>query len=553
MAEPRALPADEPLTSGARRCSLDELRGQLLRHPQRQLTFYGRDGRPAKKTFEELHADVEALAAELVTTGASSCSILGLAGPNGYDWIVADLALLAIGCVSVAFPEAMLDRDLDELRQRYALDGLLVTGRRGSAHRSHPWVGSLDERPVAMDVGRAASQERRFPSDVFSLSFSSGTTGDSKCLMMSKRGIENTMAVSGRAWQVSSTDSIFITMPFSSVQQRTMVYMAIWYGFDVAMAPPERMLRALRELSPTIFIGPPSFFEAVENEYLSTPLYRRLAPAWLARAAGVLLGRSAALRIKRALFAQHHRVFGSRMRLMLVGSAPSRPSMLHLYERLGLPLYQVYGANEFGWITFNLPGANRIGTVGRAVEGVELELAPDGEVIVSGPCPQTLGYAFDDAGLGRAVYLENGRVATGDTGRLGSSGYLTLVGRKKNVIITKGGHKLNPEAIEAVIEQIAAVERAVVFGGEPLSTLVCVVWLGEKAGESSREEVRVEIAALNKGLPAQERIGRLVFGANGELTVESNLLTRNFKIDRKAVFERYEDVIVNGGTGAVVP
>jgi long-subunit acyl-CoA synthetase (AMP-forming) len=526
--------------------SLDEISGMLRSHPRRHLTFYTSDGKLAKKSFLEIHNDVEKLKAEFVATGICSRSVVGLVGPNSYTWLLADLALLGIGALSIAFPEAMLSGgDLVSLGEKYELDYLLFSTRRANSRSSYSWVGSLDQRPVGLDIRRSGSPGRQWPEDVFSLSFSSGTTGGSKCLMMSKKGIENTIVISGEAWGVDETDNIFITMPFSSFQQRTMAYMAIWHGFDISMAPPERMRRALKEMSPTIFIGPPSFFEFVENEYYSAPMHSRFVRATVATLAGKLLPHRTALKIKRALFEQFHRPFGSRMRLLLVGSAPSKLSMLELYDLLGLPLYQVYGVTEFGWISFNLPGANRIGTVGKVVKGVKTEIASDGEVIVSGPFRQTLGYVFDGESQQHAVYLSGSRVATGDTGRIDAEGYLNLVGRKKNIIITKGGYKINPETIEAAIERIAAVERAVVFGGDQLSTLVCVIWLGDPAQETTRAEIRAAIDLLNKSSPAQERIGKIVFKAASELTVESSLLTRTFKVNRTAVFERYKDVITN--------
>jgi len=545
MARPDASTAGRATAPGAAGL-LDELGERLLAHPRRQLVFYGGDRRLAHKTFAEIHRDVEELAAELAAAGLRARSVVGLAGPNSYAWILADLALLRLGCVSIAFPEAMVSGDLEELGKKYGLDCLLITGQPAAAHRAHRWIGSLDDRPLRLELRRPGAPGDRWPADVFSLSFSSGTTGDSKCLLMSKQGIENTVRISCRAWAVGPTDNIFITMPFSSVQQRTMVYMAIWQGFDISMAPPERMRKALKEMSPTIFIGAPSFFEFVENEYFSLPARRRAIPALLARLTEAVLPRGAARRLKRLLFRQFHRAFGKRMRLLIVGSAPSKRSMLEIYDRLGLPLYEVYGANEFGWIALNLPGANRIGTVGKPAEGVKIEIAPDGEVIVSGPHRQTLGYAFGGESQQRAVYLPDGRIATGDTGRFDDDGFLRLVGRKKNVIITKGGHKINPESIEAAIEKIAGVDRAVVFGGDPLPSLVCVIWPGAEAGEAAQAEIRAAIDLMNQAAQAPERIDRIIFRTAGELTVDSNLLTRNFKVNRTAIFEKYKDLITGG-------
>jgi len=525
--------------------SIDRLPQMLAASPDRQLRFVSLDGGMITKTFSQAHADVALLMSELSASGIGAGDLVGLLGPNTYEWAIADLALIGLRCVSVALSaEAKVGpADLREMIERYRLSGLLVTRAVPAGTELPPAAALLEERPLALSPARWPSADRPvLPADVFTIAFSSGTTGSRKGLMLTRDGIENTIEVSSRAWEVRADDDILIVMPFSNFQQRYLLYLAIAAGCGASVVPPERMFFMLKSLKPTIILGPPSFFELVRN--------RVTAAGPLARLPFVLLDACAPGPLSRPLRTRLGRkwtgMYGSRARLMFTGSAPVPPQMVKWFQRLGAPLFEVYGTTETGWIAFNLPGRHRTGAAGRPVDGTEVEIGDDSEVIVRTKRPQAAGYVFDGLESAPSVFLPDGAIATGDLGRLGPDGFLRLTGRKKNVIITRSGVKINPEELEAEIENACRVARAVVVPYDPGGLLACIAWLEDDLANERAAELDAYITRTNTGREAPRRISRVVLRPAAELTVESGLLTRNFKIDRNAVVR----VVFGGKAGA---
>lgn len=516
--------------------TLHDLHEKLGDAPHCRMRFVGLDGKLATTTFAELRDDVRALVDELAAAGLGDGDMVGIVGRNCYEWIVVDLALLALRCVSVAIPAE--DRrnpvDVEDVTERYQLCAVLVVTPSAAQAPLPTSAATLADRPVRLAKRDVAPPEPPLPKDVFTIAFSSGTSGIPKGLLMSRAGIENTLAVSGAAWQVRPGDNILVVAPFSTFQQRYLTYLAIWHGFDVAVVAPERMFQKMRELEPTIIVGPPSFYEVVENRVRSAPPRMRwryhLAAALHAVAPGRLTARARAW-----LGRPWAAMYGPRPRLLLTGSAPVGPRMVTVFQQLGIPLYEVYGSTEAGWVSLNLPGANRIGSAGRPIDGIEVELGDDDEIIVTARSPQAVGYRLEGEETAASTFLPDGRLATGDIGRFLPGGYLQLVGRTRNTLITRSGLKLNPEAIEREVEEHAAVDRAMVLLNDQQSALRCVAWLTDAGDPDQVADAEAHVASLSARRDPAQRIVDVVVRPASELTVETGLLTRNFKVDRDAV------------------
>jgi len=163
-----------------------------------------------------------------------------------------------------------------------------------------------------------------------------------------------------------------------------------------------------------------------------------------------------------------------RVKLAYAGGAPSSKELCHFYQALGIELLQGYGLTETSPVTnVNLPGKNKLGTVGAPIEGVEIKLAEDGEVMVRGQCVMR-GY-FNNPDATREVLDEDGWFRTGDIGQLDEDGYLSIVDRKKEIIVTSGGKNIAPLAIESRFNTDLYIERVVVIGDghNYLTALVC--------------------------------------------------------------------------------
>lgn len=515
--------------------ALEKVYEKLATNSISTFRFIARDGGEVVRSAPAMHRDVEDLIGELRSCGLATGDLVGVAGPNSYYWTVADLALLALGCIPVALAidGAITPDALTGAIDRYGLSAALVTAMSATGSPVPPAVGVLDGRPLSLQaVPRGPSG---LPPQVATIVFSSGTSGTKKGLMLTGDGIMNTVEVSAAAWQVRPDDDILVVLPFSNFQQRYLMYLAIWSGCSATVVAPERMFVVMRALAPTIVLGPPSFFELVVNRLRAADRRARLLHQVAAGLHTALPERST-----RALRARLGRrwtaLYGPRVRLMFTGSAPVAPEMVTVFAQLGAPLYEIYGSTESGWIACNLPGRARSGAAGRPVDGVDVELADDGEVRVRVERPQALGYVFEGVESGPDVFLPDGRIATGDLGHVDRDGFLHLTGRKKNVIITRSGVKINPETLESAIEAGEPVTRAVVVARPTDGRLLCVVWLDDSGDREQRAEaVRAHVSATNGRHEPSHRIADVVVRPASELTAESGLLTRNHKVDRQAV------------------
>lgn len=539
--------------------NITELCNRLSQLPGCEVTYF-KGNRVHRKTYPEAALDVKVFSEWMVRSGVTRGMRVGILAENCYEWLLCEIASLQLGCVFVTFPpDEFVNVSLDSMAEKYALRLMLLSGKE-QIRRQTPraWTGCIDDDTLReMSVRAPLATEQNggmtfsLDPDVYSLVFSSGTSGKLKCILMYKRGTEELLDAYGKNYNFEPTDQILVVLPLSNFQQRLMMYTAIWYGFNMQIADPPRFFLALKEMRPTILAGPPAFFEVVENRFRNLPPRQRFLlqiAAWLV---GRVPFRAPRERLLKKLFAPFHKAYGGRVRIMLTGSAPIRESTLVLFEQMGFPIYQVYGLTEVGFVAWNLPGRNRRGSVGKLVFQGGAYLAEDGEIMVHRKFPQSPGY-LDDQEEQALTFLGAKGVATGDIGRFDEDGYLYIIGRKKQIIITQGGYKLQPEPIETEIERCPDVDRVVLFGGGDLPLLVALVCLRGKDDPEVRQRVKRHIDLLNLALPSPSRVGRVVYTANG-FTRENGLLTRNLKINRPAVYQAFHSVLMGMETAAAIP
>jgi long-chain acyl-CoA synthetase len=250
-------------------------------------------------------------------------------------------------------------------------------------------------------------------------------------------------------------------------------------------------------------------------------------------------------------------LFGPRLRLALVGAAPIDHELLEFFDACGVLVLEGYGMTEScATATLNPPSAPRFGTVGRALPGSEVMVAEDGEVLLRGP-HVFLGYHGDPEATAGA--FADGWLRTGDTASLAAPGYLTLTGRKKDLIITSSGKNITPVNIENALRETRWIAEAVVYG-DRRPYLVCLITLdpeqaprlAEQLGipadlEAMARDPRVhavlqaDLDAANARFARIEQVKRFTV-LDHQLTQGSGELTPTMKVKRAVVYERYSDV-----------
>ncbi|NBE79817.1 AMP-binding protein [Micromonospora rubida] len=433
-------------------------------------------------THAELGVAVEDRARWLRDAGVGAGRRIGIRASNSIDWVTWDLAALAVGAVVQAFPD---ETEIDDRAAFAARHGLAVLVDGDAVHRAEP-------APPAEEV----------PGDLHSLVYSSGTSGALKGLRISRAGTEYVINRFVDSFAVTPADRHLIFLPLANYQQRLSVYCCLWVGADLVLSPYQRVFAAIRQERPTFVIAPPVFYDTVLQLHART-------------AAGTPLGE----------------FLGGRIRFMITGMAPISRATLDGFRAAGVRLLEAYGMTESGMIAWNTEDAQRVGTVGRLIDPDAVTFLPDGELLIHRPAPLSLGYFDVEPAVAAQTFRPDGAIVTGDYGRLDPDGFLTLVGRKKDVITLGNGRKVHPAEIEGLFAGVPGIADLIVVStpAQRLGAIVTPV----VDGDGERAAIRDGVARVNERLDGHQRISGVAFSAE-PLRSDRRFLTANMKLSRTA-------------------
>jgi long-subunit acyl-CoA synthetase (AMP-forming) len=496
-------------------------RGQVARHPH-----------------AALHDDVLRTRDFLRAWGVKQGTRVGIYAPNSYAWLVHDLALIELGAISVPFTDDFSGCVNQELLDKYNIALLLISrsyARLFSQKSAHiAFIDADNEGVRALDRPPSGDPDE---ADQHSLVFSSGSAGGLKGLVISRKGVEDTLPPLKEALDIKPGERLLLFLPLSNFQQRNMCYSALWYDFDIIITDFTQLFAAMPALNPTILIAPPVLYQMINAEYEKNPGWRKLLWNMLGRAISLLPSASMRQAIARTLFHEFYKQFGSRIRLLVTGMAPIRHNIGRFFAQLQLPLCESYGMVEAGSITFRPASSREYGSVGKLLKGIEVSIEPDGELIISRDNPMTLRYFQCADGENERTFVAPGKVATGDMGRLDAAGNLYLLGRKKELLVTPGGVKLHPEAIEQELNNSPDIAHSVIFMRPDAAHLTCVVDIAPQV----TDETKLRVTKFINSLPTAKKAAPFVevIFADAPFTAENGMLRPNLKIDRKAIAARY--------------
>jgi long-chain acyl-CoA synthetase len=457
--------------------------------------------------------------------------------------------------------------DLPALRHVIALTGegadsisLDELRARGSVVKP----GRVDERAAAASAD-----------DVATLVYTSGTTGPPKGCMLTHRNFLSTMGMYQRAIEIREP-VIFIFLPLAHSLARVTQMVALDVGGTLVFWERDaaKLLGNIQEASPTHFPSVPRVFEkiftAATAGIAEQPAIKRAIFKWAlatgrkareaergGRGPGPFLRRSHRLADRLAL-SKVRGLFGDRLELALTGAAPVAADVLEFFDACGVLVLEGYGMTESTAAgSLNTPAAHRFGTVGPPLPGTEVGIAPDGEVLMRGP-HVFAGY-FKDA-ESTADTLVDGWLHTGDLGSVSGDGYLSITGRKKDIIITSSGKNITPTNIENALKESRWISEAVVSGDQH-PYLVALLTLDSEEAPKLAEQVGVDpdpagmardervVAAIQKEVDAvNERFARIeqvkrFLILDHELTQADGDLTPTMKVKRAVVYRKYADEI----------
>jgi long-chain acyl-CoA synthetase len=417
------------------------------------------------------------------------------------------------------------------------------------------------------------------PSDNAALLYTSGTTGPPKGVLLTHRNVLFECTALQRLTGLPPEGSSVSYLPLAHIAERVLsIYTPLIMRSHVWFCPePAQAVEYVREARPTLFFGVPRVWEkvragiqaklAAEEDQRKRRIAERALETGLEvvrrgqRGERVPLGLKARHAVlERLVLAKVRKAIGlDRCAFASSAASPLAVDVAEFFAALGLPLVEVYGMTETtGVATGNRPGKVKIGTVGPALAGVEVRLAGDGEVLVRGPV-NTPGYFRQPEATAELIDAD-GWLHTGDVGELDGDGYLKIVDRKKELIITSSGKNLSPANIEGLLKEHPLVGQALVYGDDRPYVVALIVldhelapaWAarndlpGDLAALAAHEQVLAELQlavdAANQRLARIEQVKRFEV-LPVEWTAESEELTPTLKLRRRIIHAKYADHI----------
>jgi long-chain acyl-CoA synthetase len=486
-------------------------------------------------TWAEHAAEIRHLAAFLLAAGIRPGDRAAILAVNSTAWAAAALAIQAArGVLVPIYPASTAEQVGHVLRAsgaRFLFADPDLAGRALESGRLPDAVERVilfDDDAYGEALARGAAQLARQPDlvdrsveqarlDEPALHFyTSGTTGHPKGVPLSHRNV----AVNARDWlgcfhELLHEDAVHLMwLPMSHIFGLGELCLGHTLGFETTLAQPDAVLDLLPRVRPTVFMSVPAYWAK-----LAAPALREGDPA-----------------ARRELLA---RATGGRLRLCLSGGAGLAREVKEVLHQAGILVVEGYGLTECSpTLTLNRPREFRFDTVGKPLPSVELRLADDGEILARGPSVFA-GY-HDDPAATRAAFTDDGWFCTGDIGRFTDDGFLQIVDRKKDILVTAGGKNIPPANVEGRFAGDPMLAQVVVYG-DGKNYLVAGVWLVPGAAGSPEEAhalVAERVRAVNQTLARHETIKRFRV-MERPLTVETGLLTASLKIRRRAIYRAF--------------
>ena len=540
-------------------------------------------------TWAEYGSAVTKVGKALIAAGVGVGDRVAILGYNRPEWVIFDVAAMAIGAVptGIYFTSSaeecayIIEHSgstvvlVEGPSQWRTIDGVRngLTGLRtivtmdpvdtGGDPDTVDWDGFLARGASIGDDEFEARLARIRPQDPATIIYTATGAGPVMGAVLTHDNLVFTGRSSVDTFGVTPGDSAVSYLPLSHVAEQIFTILAPAHvGYPVYFAQSIRRLRTnLREVEPSIFFGVPrlwvGFEVGIRKELGKLEGREARIAAWATNvgrrmvafrnrgeAPGALL--AAQYHLADRLFFQ--RIKGSlglrRARIVFSGAAPVAPSTLEFFGSVDLAVRSVYGMSEAtGPTTADQPGATRYGTVGRPMQGIEVRTSDDGEVLVGGP---SVFSGYLQAPEATAETLEDGWLHSGDLGSIDGDGFLTITGRKKDIIITNGGKNVAPSPIEAALMDTPVIERAVLVG-EGRDHISALLSLDEEGlegftGTERDDAVRAAVDTANAPFSRVEQVRRYRM-LSRPLRADLGELTEDGGVDREVVEDHFFDEI----------
>ena len=574
----------------------------LKSYPRPDFMLYKKDGRYVPISTGEFGRRVRHFCLGLKDLGLAKGDKIILLSENRPEWVMSDMANLCLGAITVPVyttlaPEqikylvidsdarAVIVSNAEQWEKIESVKGTFAEVRHYITMGDHAPPGVLTFREVMARGEALDSREPGLfeslalavkPEDQATLIYTSGTTGLPKGVILTHRNFMSNVETCVPYIGFLTTDTVLSFLPLSHVFERMVTFAYVDVGCSIGYAESvEAVGQNLLEVRPTVMVGVPRVFEKIyarvmDNVLSGSALKKRIFN-WALKvgreyARKKLEKKAIGRGLERKRRLAHKLVFskivektGGRIRFFVSGGAPLSKDIGEFFYAMGLVIIEGYGLTETSpVISANRFEEIRFGTVGHPIPGVEVKIAPDGEILTRGPHVMT-GYYKKEAETREA--FEGDWFRTGDIGRFDEDGFLVITDRKKDIIVTAGGKNIAPQPIENILKSNPYIATAVVIGDRRRFVSALVVPNFEKLEDYARASkiefagrpdlvrnpqivnfLKSEIDRATPNLSQYERIKRIAV-LDRDFEIGEGEMTPSLKVKRNIVEQKYRQVI----------
>lgn len=564
---------------------------QLANYPKEVAISSKLDDQWKGYSTQELIDTAERIALGLMALGIRPGDKVAIASGNRSEWCLVDQAILRIGAIGVPiYPTSSADDFAyvlhhSETKIIFSANAE-IHAKAAAAQSSCPQLSQLftfdkvegaklwtEVAAMANEAARGTLNEYKAAvrnDQLATIIYTSGTTGRPKGVMLTHNNIISNVMASATRFPVDHTARCISFLPLSHIYERMLMYLYMYKGVGIHFQESlDNLGDRIREVSPDVFTAVPRLLEKIYDKIVAKgdelSGVKRSLFFW-ALDLGLryeVHGRSPWYNLQLAIarkliFSKWREALGGQCKVVASGSAALQPRLARVFNAAGIPVMEGYGLTESSPVITVNELANdglRFGTVGRAIPGVEIRIAADGEIIVKGPNVM-VGYYKDEENT-RATLDADGWLHTGDIGELSKDGFLRITDRKKEIFKTSGGKYVAPQVMENKLKASRFIEQLMVIGENRKFPAALIVpefnflkdWCDRKGIPfESREQVvadtRVmdrifrEVQEANQGLGNWEQIKRIAL-LTKEFSIEEGELTPTLKLRRKTILEKH--------------
>jgi long-chain acyl-CoA synthetase len=549
---------------------------------------------------------IRRIALGLKSLGVQAGDRIALMSENRAEWSLADLAILSVGAVNVPIYTTQAVDQIQYILEDSGAKMLFISGKKLLKHAEEAIrsAETIEKLIIFDDEAKPENDERALPlsdvelhgekndcnesfeelldlvkaDDLATIIYTSGTTGEPKGVMLSHGCFTSNITSISKGLPIKSTDRSLAVLPLSHIFERTVFYVLCANGVSINYcASFDQLATHLHEVRPTIMTAVPRLFEQVYHKIvkkgksaggMKTKLFDWSLDVgqdyWTAKdkheSVSPLLAAKHAL-ASRLVYSKWRAGVGGKIRFFVSGGAPLSKKLSYAFLAAGIPILQGYGMTEACIVCANRPEDNKVGSIGKPFDGIEMRIAEaDGEILIRGGNVMQ-GYHNKPDETAKALDAE-GFYHTGDVGYVDEDGHFYVTDRIKDLFKLSNGKYVAPLQVESLLKQSPLVSQPVVVGSgrKQVGALIVPDWDALKealkddgiAADGSREElcedphvikrVQRDAVALTRELSDYERVKR-IYLLPREFSIDKGEMTPTLKIKRSVIDEKYEEAI----------